>query len=208
MRFSRRIASVSASLALLLLVGCSVLPKSQSLDIYRLPASTMPHHNAASVTWSLRINTPQADRTLDSSRIGVMPQADVVSVYQGGRWNDRTTVILRDRLMQAFRDDGRVAALSSDDSNLQADFLLDADLTSFQVEYRNGQPVVVIRYNARLVRNSGLRIVAAQRFEVTQPAGGTSVPQVISAFGQACDTLAAQVVSWTMQQSLDAQSTR
>ncbi len=168
----------------------------------------MQHQGTAPVAWSLRINTPQASRMLDSSRIAVMPQGDVISVYQGARWSDRGTTILRDRLMQAFRDDGRVGALSSDDSNLQADFLLDADLTAFQSEYRNGQPVVVIRYDARLVRNSGLRIVATQRFEITQPASGTAVPQVVAAFGLAGDALATQVVNWTMQQSLQASTTR
>lgn len=202
MRLFRRIALVPAALVLGVMAGCSVLPKAESPDIYRLPATVLPHSQAPGVTWSLRINTPQANRMLDSSRIAVMPQGDVMSVYQGARWNDRGPTLLRDRLMQAFRDDGRVAALSSDDANLQADYLLDADLTAFQSEYRNGQPVVTLRYDARIVRNSGLRIVATQRFEVSQPVNGTAVPQVVAAFGQAGDALATQVVNWTLQQSL------
>lgn len=194
--------------ALLATAACSVLPKAESPDIYRLPSAPLPQAQAAAVNWSLRVDTPQAERMLDSARIAVLPEGDVVSVYKGARWSDRVPVLLRNRLLEAFRNDGRVAALSSDDTNLQADYVLSADLTAFQSEYRGKEPVVVVRYDARLVRNSGLKIVAAKRFEVTRPAGGTTVPQVVAAFGQACDELAAQVVGWTLQQRAEPQGSR
>ena len=183
--------------------ACSVLPKAESPDIYRLPAAPLPQAQASAVHWSLRVDTPQAERMLDSARIAVFPQGDMVSVYKGARWSDRVTVLLRNRLLEGFRNDGRVAALSSDDTNLQADYVLSADLTAFQSEYRGKEPMVVLRYDARLVRNNGLKIVAARRFEVTQPVHGTAVPQVVAAFGQAGDALAAQVVGWTLEQRAD-----
>ncbi|WP_430391364.1 ABC-type transport auxiliary lipoprotein family protein [Dyella sp. 20L07] len=194
--------------AFTLLAACSVLPKAESPDIYRLPATPLPHAQAHAVNWSLRINTPQAERMIDSSRITVLPQGDVVSVYKGARWSDSATTLLRNRLMDAFRDDGRIAALSSDDSSLQADYSLSGDLRSFQSEYQGGQPVVVIRFDARLVQNNGLRIVATRRFEITQPVGSTAVPQVVAAFGQASDQLASQLVTWTLQQPPDTQGAR
>lgn len=186
--------------ALLALASCSVLPKAESPDIYRLPSTPLPHAQASAVNWSLRVDTPQAERMLDSARIAVLPQGDMVSVYKGARWSDRVPVLLRNRLIEGFRTDGRVAALSSDDTNLQADFVLSGDLTAFQSEYRGQQPTIVVRYDARLVRNNGLKIVASRRFEVTQPASGTAVPQVVAAFGQASDALATQVVEWTLEQ--------
>ncbi len=194
--------------ALLALAACSVLPKAESPDIYRLPAAALPRAQAGAVNWSLRVDTPQAERMLDSARIAVFPQGDVVSVYKGARWSDRVPVLLRNRLLEAFRNDGRVAALSSDDTNLQADYVLSADLTAFQSEYRGKEPVVVVRYDARLVRNNGLKIVAARRFEVTQPVGGTGVPQVIAAFGLAGDALSAQVVDWTLAQRAEMRGSR
>ena len=63
--------------------------------------------------------------------------------------------------------------------------------------------MVVIRFDARLVKSSGLRIVASRRFDISQPVNGTAVPQVVAAFGQATDALASQVVGWTLQQPLD-----
>jgi cholesterol transport system auxiliary component len=189
--------------AIALLTACSVLPKPESPDIYRLPATPLPHANAQPVGWSLRIDTPMAERMIDSSRIAVLPQGDVISVYKGARWSDTATTLLRNRQIDAFRDDGRIAALSSDDSSLQADYSLAGDLRAFQSEYQGAQPVVVIRFDARLVQNKGLRIVATHRFEITKPAAGTAVPQVVVAFGQASDALATQLVAWTMQQPLE-----
>lgn len=205
MTFARHALLLAAMLAA---TSCSVLPKAESPDIYRLPSTALPRAQGSGPDWSLRVDTPQAERMIDSARIAVFPQGDVVSVYKGARWSDRVPVLLRNRLLEAFRNDGRVAALSSDDTNLQADYVLSADLTAFQSEYRGKEPVVVVRYDARLVRNDGLKIMAARRFEVVQPVGGTAVPQVVAAFGQAGDSLAAQVVNWTLEQRAETRRVR
>lgn len=201
MRLSARQLPLLTAIALL--SACSILPKVESPDIYRLPATPLAHASAPPVSWSLRVDTPQAEHMIDSSRITVLPQPDVISVYKGARWSDSATTLLRNRLVDAFRDDGRIAALSSDDDSLQADYSLSGDLRAFQSEYQGTQPVVVIRFDARLVQNTGLRIVATHRFEITQPVAGTAVPQVVTAFGQATDALANQLVAWTMQQPLE-----
>ncbi|HEY9133987.1 MAG TPA: ABC-type transport auxiliary lipoprotein family protein [Dyella sp.] len=198
MRMIRRAISISL---LLSLAACSVLPKAESPSIYRLPASAIPRNQAPTLGRSLRIDTPQAERMIDSARIVVLPEDNVISNYQGARWSDNGPTLLRNRLLDAFRDDGRIAALSSDDAGLQADDSLSGDLRAFQSEYRGGLPTVVIRYDARLVHTNGLRIVAARSFEVTEPVNGKAVPEVVAAFGRASDRLASQVVDWTLHQS-------
>ena len=50
-----------------LLAACSVLPKAETPDIYRLPATPLPHAQAPAAGWSLRINTPQAERMRSSA---------------------------------------------------------------------------------------------------------------------------------------------
>jgi len=187
---------IAAPLLLGLLAACSILPKAETPNIYRLPATPLPHAQGDAVHWSLRINTPQAGRMIDSPRIVVLPQGDVVSVYQGARWSDSGPVLFRNRLIDAFRDDGRIAALSNDDAALQADLSLTGNLTAFQSEYRNGQPTVIIRYDAQLVHTNGMRIIASRSFEVSEPVDGKAVPEVVAAFGRADDALARQVVEW------------
>lgn len=108
--------------------------------------------------------------------------------------------MLRNRLLDAFLQDGRVQALSTDDSNLQSDYELGGELLAFQTHYNGKNPEILVQYNARLVRSSDQRIISSRRFEVRQPLNNPQVPQVVAGFGQASDTLMPQVVQWAIQQ--------
>ena len=179
--------------------ACSILPEQAPSDIYRLPTASAASAGRAPVSWSLRVVRPKSSETLDSPRIAVIPQGDVISSYKGARWSDPAPVLLRNRLTDAFYRDGRIQSISTDDSNLQADFELGGELQAFQSEYRGAAIEVLIRFDARLA-DDRQRIVASRRFEVHQPVGDKQVSAVVSAFGQASDTLASQVLQWTVEQ--------
>lgn len=188
-------------LAVLLLLGaCSILPRGEELMVYQLPVSGVVPVRGTTVDWALQVNKPLASPLLDSTRIAVLPEGDRISAYQGVRWDNRGTLLLRDRLIDAFRADGRVGAVSSDDSRLATDLVLAGDLRAFQGEYRAGRVEVHILLEARLVQSGTRRMLASQRFEVREAAGGTAPAQVVAAFGLAADRLSAQVLDWTLAQ--------
>lgn len=193
-----RLLGVAAMLGLL--SACSILPEAETPDFYLLPAAQQPARSNSAVDWSLRVSAPTASLALDSNRIAVIPQGNQISSYQGARWSNRAPGLLRDRLLDAFTANGSIRALSSDETSLQADLDLSGELRAFQSEYQGDKPVVHIRYEARLVRTLGQRIVASRSFEVRQPVDGKQVAEVVTAFGKASDQLAAQVVEWTLQQ--------
>ncbi|UPG91127.1 ABC-type transport auxiliary lipoprotein family protein [Luteibacter aegosomaticola] len=180
------------------LAGCSILPKAEQPSVYTLPASPGGRPMAtAPVPWALRIATPNAPRSIDNARIAVVPSSNTITVYAGARWNDSAPHLFRDRLADAFRDSGRVPALSTDDSNLAADYELGGNLADFQTDYADGKPVVVVRFDAMLANSRKHAIVASQRFEVREPVDGKEVPQVVQAFGRAMDKLSRDIVQWT-----------
>ena len=156
---------------------------------------------AGAQAWSLRVVRPAAGVHLAGQRIVVMPEDNRVSVYQGAGWSDPAPVLVRDRVLEAFRADGRVGALSSDERQLHADFELDSDLRAFQSEYRGGRPEAVLRLDARLVHTASRRIVASRTFEQRQPTEDPAVPAVVQAFGTAADRLSAAVVDWTVREA-------
>jgi len=182
-----------------LLGACSILPKSEVLQVYRLPAQPLTSQ-APTVDWALRVNKPYSSQLLDSTRIAVLPPGDQISAYQGVRWSDRAPLLLRDRLIDALRDDGRIPAVSSDDSRLHADLELSSDLRAFHSEYQGDRPQARILLEARLVQSGNLRILASRRFNVSQTASDASVGAVVQAFGLAADQLARELVDWTLQQ--------
>ncbi|TDV59832.1 ABC-type transport auxiliary lipoprotein family protein [Pseudomonas sp. LP_7_YM] len=185
--------------ALLSLGACSILPKQAPSDVYRLPTAASSSQAAPPVSWSLRVTRPKSSEALDSPRIAVIPQGDVISSYKGARWSDPSPALLRNHLTDAFYRDARVPSISTDDSNLQADFELGGELQAFQSEYRGKAIEVVIRLDARLA-DDRQRIVASRRFEVHQPVADKQVPAVVAGFGKASDTLTAQVLQWTVDQ--------
>ncbi|NWD58282.1 MULTISPECIES: ABC-type transport auxiliary lipoprotein family protein [Pseudomonas] len=195
----KRAYQLIAPVALALVSACSILPSPNPSDVYRL-ASAPATTQAAPVAWSLRVTKPQTSEFLDSSRIAVVPQGDLISSYANSRWSDPAPVLLRNRFMDGFQRDGRVTLLSSDETNLQADYELGGQLQAFQSEYRGNAVEVVIRLDARLVRGSDQRIIASRRFEVRQPVGDNKVPAVVAGFGQAGDQLNKQVVDWVVAQ--------
>ncbi|MGY4636807.1 ABC-type transport auxiliary lipoprotein family protein [Pseudomonas sp. TE24901] len=199
----KRAYQMIAPVALALVSACSILPKADPSDVYRLvPAQTASQ--GATVSWSLRVSKPQTSEFLDSPRIAVVPDGNLISSYANARWSDPSPVLLRNRFMDGFQRDGRVTLLSTDETNLQADYELGGQLQAFQSEYRGGAVDVVIRLDARLVRGSDQRIIASRRFEIHQPVTGTKVPAVVAGFGLAGDQLNRQVVDWVVQQGNSA----
>ncbi|MEX5596417.1 ABC-type transport auxiliary lipoprotein family protein [Pseudomonas orientalis] len=195
----KRAYRIIAPVAFAMMSACSILPKPDPSDVYRL-ASTQPVSQGMPVSWSLRVTKPQTSEFLDSPRIAVVPNGDLISSYAHSRWSDPAPVLLRNRLLDGFQRDGRVTLLSTDETNLQADYELGGQLQAFQSEYHGTAVEVVIRLDARLVRGSDQRIIASRRFEVRQKVGDTKVPAVVAAFGQAGDQLNRQVVDWVVAQ--------
>ncbi|MER3546718.1 MAG: ABC transporter [Rhodanobacteraceae bacterium] len=190
------------------LVSCSILPPAESPNVYVLPHSA-PAQNETDVPqlpWQLRVDTPGANGLISGSDIVVMPQPDRITIYKGAHWSDNAPILLRERLIDAFLDTHRLPAVTSEDDSMRADFVLAGDLRAFQTEYRNGSPVVVVRFDAQLHRGGAREVLAARSFEVTAMPSGVAVPQVVQAFGQACDQLSAQVVQWTLAQGQQAWS--
>lgn len=192
----RFLIGLPASVLALLLAGCTLLPETQPVDVFRLPASGLAASPQPALAASLRIARPQSSQALDSNRIAVVPQGDLLSSYQGARWSSPAPTLLRDHLLDALQRDGRFKALVSDDSHLQADLLLDGDLRSFQVEYGADGPQAQILIDLHLADANSQRIRASRRFSISQPLAAEQVSAAVSAFGVAADHLAAQVAVW------------
>jgi cholesterol transport system auxiliary component len=209
-RWSRRARYSMVAIAMLALASCSILPPAESPNIYVLPQSHSARTESAEpqLPWQLRVDTPEATGLLSGSGIVVMPEPGRITVYKDARWSDGAPLLLRERLIDAFLDTHRLPAVTSEDDSMRADFVLAGDLRAFQTEYRNGSPVVVVRFDAQLRRGGARDVLAARSFEVTANPSGVAVPQVVQAFGQACDQLSAQVVQWTLAQGQQAYKTQ
>lgn len=187
--------------AALWLSACSVLPRAEPVDVFTLPPLPAPAatRSAATLPLTVRVARPVGSVRLDGKALLVVPAANRLSVYKGARWSDAVPELVRARLLEALRVDGRIAALSSDQFRLAADYELSSDLLAFQAEYVGDEAVeAVFSLNVRLVRREGRRIVAMREFSVRQPVAGTAVEAVVAAFGDGSAQLSAEVVDWAV----------
>lgn len=178
------------------LVGCTIVPEPTPRDVYRLPPSTIDTADAPEIDSSLRIRTPTTSGELASTRILVLPQGSRISAYGGSRWSAPAPILWRDHLHEAFGNDGRIRRLSGNHDGVRATWELSGVLRAFQSEYRNGEPRVVIEFDANLIDERTREIAATRKFRVREKIEGRQVPQVVDAFGRAADTTARQVIDW------------
>lgn len=195
-----RISVMVALVALLAgaLAACTLIGRRDPLNVYVLPAADMAASGLAPLPLTLRLETPQASRALYGARILVMPATHQLSAYQGARWSDNAPTLLRDRLVEAFRQDSRLAAVVDEGDRVGADFDLVSDLRAFQSEYFQDRPQAVIRLDVRLVDSGNQRVRATRRFEVREASADKGVDAVVEAFGRAADELSRQLVDWTL----------
>lgn len=186
-----------AALAVAFVSGCSILPKSAPVQVWQPEEHAAASAVTASANFSLRVDTPNASGSVDQLGILVLPAPGEVSTYHGARWSESPTLLVRQRLVDAFMA-AKLPAVTTDDDHFASDYTLSGDLRKFQSEYRNGAPVVVVRFDALLRRGGSRRPFATHSFVVTETPAGVAVPQIVAAFGAADDALADQVVAWTL----------
>jgi cholesterol transport system auxiliary component len=188
-----------------LLAACSVLPKRAPVQVWQPEegAITAP---ATAANFSLRVDAPNTTGVLDQTGIVVMPEPGQISTYKGARWSEAPALLIRHRLVDAFMA-AKLPAVTTDDDHFASDYSLSGNLRGFQSEYRNGSPVVVVRFDAQLRRGGARNLLATRSFVVTQNPAGVDVPQIVAAFGAADDTLAEQIVAWTLDVASRDQAT-
>lgn len=195
---------VLACALILGLAGCTLLPERQPSDVYRLPTA-LPDSTPASLSpqetpWSLRVLRPSSSSQTAGRRIIVIPEDQRVSIYAGSAWTDPAPSLMRQRILDAVRADGRVPHISSGRHGLHAEFELDSDLRAFHSEYRNGLAHAVIRLDARLVDTESRRILASRSFSTHRASSDNEVASVVQAFGTAADRIGVEIADWIITQ--------
>lgn len=190
---------LAALLGVISLGACSVLPRPDPPTVYALPQPQAPASTVTTVPepeWSLQIATPLAPAAVNRSAITVLPRPDLVNNYRGARWSDPAPVLFRDALVRRLQLSHPGAVITSDDSDVPTRYKLVGRLDAFQSEYRNGQPQIVIHYQAQLLGGDAQSAVAVRHFDISLAPGSTAVGDVVAGFGQAVQQLDGQVQAW------------
>jgi cholesterol transport system auxiliary component len=145
---------------------------------------------------SLRVDTPYASEPFNGSLILAKPTPREFRAYEGIRWRDTGPVVVRDTLVGSLRQSGAYANVITDTNPAQAELTLVTELSAFHSETPETGPEVVIELHLQMIHNRSKANLCTRTVRIVEPAAGTSVDQIVEAFGTAGSDLAARIIEW------------
>lgn len=200
----KRLPSLLLATALgVLLSGCiSLISEPEPIVVYSLRTDA-PETPAGQpqVPWSLTVIRPYSAGILDSNRIAVRPEAQVLQVYKGAHWSDPLPDLVQSVLVERFEDSGLIASVSRQNSGVPAEVALLVDIRQFEAVYGPGSkvPDAVIRLHAKVLEYPSNRVIASRTFDASVRPAGKEIPEVVRAFEQGLDTLSMDIMAWTLR---------
>lgn len=186
-----------------LLSGCiSLISEPEPIVVYSMRANTPePPASQPQVPWSLTVIRPYSAGILDSNRIAVRPEAQVLQVYKGAHWSDPLPDLVQSALVERFEDSGLIASVSRQNSGVPAEVALLVDIRQFEAVYGAGAkvPDAVIRLHAKVLEYPSNRVIAVRTFDASVRPASKEIPDVVRALEQGLDTLTGDIMAWTLR---------
>lgn len=192
-----------SSLLILVLSGCSLLPPARPAQVWTL--EPVPAVTGEPLQMDgLRVLKPQTSALLSGRHMLVVPEGQPPGVYAGMRWSSTIPELWRNQLISALQRDSRFSRISSDEIRLAADRVLVSRLDAFQTEYRQGEPVVVIRGHLQLVEADSRRILAERTLDLSRKADHAEVAEIVAAFSALSAEMIDEIKAWLLDQTMAA----
>ena len=198
---SRRLAV--AAVAMLAVAGCAKLFTETPRPLFQLSAPTDFPPTLPRTQAQIVVDAPYAAEGIEARRIAVVRAANGLDYLADGDWSDRTPVIVRTVLVEAFENSKAVGAVGPNTLDLRPDFEIDGELRHFEAIYDSsaaagGAPTVWVSLAVKLIRIPERKILAQTVINARQPAAANATPQIVAAFNDALGSAAKQVVQWTL----------
>ena len=190
-----------ALLMALPLAGCiSLIKEPDPIAVYALRPQLADNATLPTVNWSLTVIRPNAVAFLDSNRIAVRPEPNVLQVYKGANWSESLPDLVQANLVQALENSGRIKSVSRQNSGVPAEVAMLVDIRQFESVYAAGAkiPDAVIQMHVKVLEYPSNRVIAAQTFSVIVPSASKDIPDVVQAFESGLNTVNADIIAFTL----------
>jgi cholesterol transport system auxiliary component len=185
-RRARAFALLAAGVLTLGLAGCGELASPERFPLTAAQARARP------TKATFRVATPTVFGPFDSDLIVVRGADGALSHAGGARWADRLPGLLQGRIVQTFENAGLVRQVIVNGSSAAYDLRVDVRRFEIDAATRTAE----VELTARLVAESGGRIVAANIFQASQPVGEISGPSAALAIDQALSEVLSRMIPW------------
>ncbi|WP_297801120.1 ABC-type transport auxiliary lipoprotein family protein [Arenimonas sp. GDDSR-1] len=183
------------------LAGCiSLIKEPDPIAVYALRPQAVDAASLPEVNWSLTVIRPNSVAFLDSNRIAVRPEPNVLQVYKGANWSESLPDLVQANLVQALENSGRIKSVSRQNSGVPAEVAMLVDIRQFESVYAPGAriPDAVIQMHVKVLEYPSNRVIAAQTFNAAIPAASKDIPDVVLAFERGLNTVNADIIAFTL----------
>ena len=178
-----------------LLSACSLVPEAENTVLYQLPESRL-ESSQQTIDRTLQVMTIDSSDALNNRRLLVSDDGAALQALPGARWVSPTRTMVRDRLLESFAADGRIARLISDQASLRGDLELHGALRNFEGDFSADQPAAYLRLDASLADGTTRKILASRQFKIKVISDSKNAEDMVRAFATATDQLALEVLNW------------
>ncbi len=183
------------------LAGCiSLIKEPDPIAVYALRPEAVDAANLPTVSWSLTVIRPNSLAFLDSNRIAVRPEPNVLQVYKGANWSESLPDLVQANLVQALENSGRIKSVSRQNSGVPAEVAMLVDIRQFESVYAPSAkiPDAVIQMHVKVLEYPSNRVIAVQTFNASVPSASKDIPDVVLALERGLNTITAEIVAYTL----------
>jgi cholesterol transport system auxiliary component len=148
------------------------------------------------------VDDPSAASGLDTDRIAVRETPLRLGYYAGARWAEPAPRMVRDVIISAFENAGRLKGVGQSSVNLNSKYRLSTRLIEFEAVYPTGGaklPETSVKLDARPTQELGQAVVASQTFAASRKAASADLPDVVDAYNQALAAVLSDLIPWTLK---------
>lgn len=176
--------------------GCAALIPKPAPATFDLQAPTSFPSSIGATSVQFAITEPNVVGALDSERIVVRPGASEITYLAKVQWSDRVPKLVQARLIEAFRNTGRVRSVGLPGGAVTNDIGLVTDLQAFQIDADAGAAVISVA--VRIVSDQTGRVVASRIFNASEPVSSDNADDMVAAMNAAFERVAVEIVVWTL----------
>jgi cholesterol transport system auxiliary component len=203
----RRLIQLGTALPLLSTAACQLPGKGPPPREFRLTPKTTSSENLPKVDWSLVVDRPDVERSIDTARIARMTGVEI-EYYANATWVDRPAAMIEPLIIQSFLSSGAIDVVADRRSDVRPDFLLQTNISAFwSLQEESGPPQARVVMSARLMAMPKREVVGTTEIGRSVPAQGGDLPAIAAAFDEALGKVLKRLVEWTLVTGQAARAT-
>jgi cholesterol transport system auxiliary component len=194
----RGLLRMGAAAPLLVVAACQLPGGGPAPREFRVTSKTTFPEDLPKVDWSLVVDRPTIERSIDTARIARTSGVEV-EYYANATWVDRPAAMIEPLIVQSFKNSGAIEVVAGRRSDVRPDFMLQTNIAAFQAQQADsGPPEARVVMSARLMAMPKREVAGTTEIGRSAPAQAGDLPSIAAAFDEALGKVLKRLVEWTL----------